>query len=187
MARLRSRAGAPRKLGPWLFAGVLVIFWALLAISGMDRFKAKDDRRQYTVPAAQLQGVTRLRIEGDPGDARGYVSTTRVVLQSTSDVTLSLHRRREGRRKGARAAAPASGSEPPLVAVREGDTLVLRWLPRGTHQYEKLVRPEEIETPLNSAGMQVIDRTGVFFSPIRDKWNLSKDMDVNYMLLAKRS
>lgn len=131
MARFRSRAGAPRKLGPWLFAGVFVMFWVLLAISGMDRFKAKDgDSRQYTVPAAQLQGVTRLRIEGDPGDARGYVPTTRVVLRSTSDVTLNLHLRREGRRKGARAATPAPGAEPPLVAVREGDTLVLRWLPR---------------------------------------------------------
>lgn len=131
MARFRSRAGAPRKLGPWLFAGVFVMFWVLLAISGMDRFKAEDgDSRQYTVPAAQLQGVTRLRIEGDPGDARGYVPTTRVVLRSTSDVTLNLHLRREGRRKGARAATPAPGAEPPLVAVREGDTLVLRWLPR---------------------------------------------------------
>lgn len=63
---------------------------------------------------------------------------------------------------------------------------ILRWLPRGTHQYEKLVRPEEIEKPLNAAGMTVIDRTGVFFSPFSNQWNLSKDMDVNYMLLAER-
>jgi 2-polyprenyl-6-hydroxyphenyl methylase/3-demethylubiquinone-9 3-methyltransferase len=63
---------------------------------------------------------------------------------------------------------------------------ILRWLPRGTHQYEKLVRPEEIETPLNAAGMNVIDRIGVFFNPLSNQWNLSKDMDVNYMLLAKR-
>jgi 2-polyprenyl-6-hydroxyphenyl methylase/3-demethylubiquinone-9 3-methyltransferase len=63
---------------------------------------------------------------------------------------------------------------------------VLRWLPRGTHQYEKLVKPEEIETPLNNAGMQVIDRTGVFYNPLSDSWNKSRDMDVNYMLLASR-
>lgn len=63
---------------------------------------------------------------------------------------------------------------------------ILRWLPRGTHQYEKLVRPEEIEGPLNSAGMQVIARTGVFFNPLQNQWNLSRDMDVNYMLLATR-
>jgi 2-polyprenyl-6-hydroxyphenyl methylase/3-demethylubiquinone-9 3-methyltransferase len=67
-----------------------------------------------------------------------------------------------------------------------GAEYVLRWLPRGTHQYEKLVRPEEIEQPLNAAGMTVIDRTGVFFNPLANQWSLSKDMDVNYMLLAER-
>ncbi|MBB3594266.1 2-polyprenyl-6-hydroxyphenyl methylase/3-demethylubiquinone-9 3-methyltransferase [Rhizobium sp. BK529] len=63
---------------------------------------------------------------------------------------------------------------------------VLRWLPRGTHQYEKLVRPEELEKPLTTNGFEIIDRTGVFFNPLANQWNLSKDMDVNYMLLAKR-
>ncbi len=63
---------------------------------------------------------------------------------------------------------------------------ILRWLPRGTHQYEKLVRPEEIERPLASSGLHIIHRTGVFFNPLQDRWNLSPDMDVNYMLLAKR-
>jgi len=64
---------------------------------------------------------------------------------------------------------------------------VLRWLPRGTHQYEKLVRPEEIEKPLAASGLTVTDRTGVFFNPLLDQWNLSKDMDVNYMLVARRA
>jgi len=68
-----------------------------------------------------------------------------------------------------------------------GAEYVLRWLPRGTHQYEKLVRPEEIERPLNAAGMQVTERTGVFFNPLQNQWNLSKDLDVNYMLVAERS
>lgn len=63
---------------------------------------------------------------------------------------------------------------------------VLRWLPRGTHQYEKLVRPEEIERPLSASGLTITERTGVFFSPFTNQWNLSRDMDVNYMLIAKR-
>jgi 2-polyprenyl-6-hydroxyphenyl methylase / 3-demethylubiquinone-9 3-methyltransferase len=67
-----------------------------------------------------------------------------------------------------------------------GAEYVLRWLPRGTHQYEKLVRPDEIEKPLNAAGMEIFQRTGVFFSPLTNSWNLSKDMDVNYMVVAKR-
>jgi 2-polyprenyl-6-hydroxyphenyl methylase/3-demethylubiquinone-9 3-methyltransferase len=63
---------------------------------------------------------------------------------------------------------------------------ILRWPPRGTHQYEKLVRPEEIEKPVADNGLSIIDRTGVFFNPLSNQWNLSKDMDVNYMMLAKR-
>ncbi len=67
-----------------------------------------------------------------------------------------------------------------------GAEYVLRWLPKGTHQYDKLVRPEEIEAPLSAAGMDIFTRTGVFFSPLTNSWNLSKDMDVNYMMVARR-
>ena len=64
---------------------------------------------------------------------------------------------------------------------------ILKWLPKGTHQYDKLVRPQELETPLNDADMQIIDRTGIFYNPLTDRWNHSRDMDVNYMILARRS
>jgi 2-polyprenyl-6-hydroxyphenyl methylase/3-demethylubiquinone-9 3-methyltransferase len=67
-----------------------------------------------------------------------------------------------------------------------GAEYVLKWLPRGTHQYEKLVRPEEIEAPLSASGMMVTEKTGVFFNPIQNQWNLSRDMDVNYMMVARR-
>ena len=67
-----------------------------------------------------------------------------------------------------------------------GAEYVLRWLPKGTHQYEKLVRPEEIETPLAASGMTITERTGVFFNPLQNQWNLSSDMDVNYMMVARR-
>ncbi|MBB4955733.1 2-polyprenyl-6-hydroxyphenyl methylase/3-demethylubiquinone-9 3-methyltransferase [Agrobacterium vitis] len=63
---------------------------------------------------------------------------------------------------------------------------VLRWLPRGTHQYEKLVRPEELEKPVLGAGMEVVEKTGVFFNPFLNQWNLSSDTDVNYMMLTRR-
>lgn len=72
-----------------------------------------------------------------------------------------------------------------LLAIFMAES-VLRWLPKGTHQYEKLVKPEELETPLNAEGMSVIDRTGVFYNVFQDRWNKSRDMDVNYMILASR-
>lgn len=63
---------------------------------------------------------------------------------------------------------------------------VLRWLPRGTHQYEKLVRPEEIRAPLSGEGLAILETRGVFYNLLRDQWQLSDDTDVNYMMLAER-
>ncbi len=63
---------------------------------------------------------------------------------------------------------------------------VLRWLPKGTHTYEKLVKPAELEQPITASGMTIVDRTGVFYNPVSDRWNFSNDMDVNYMMLAAR-
>ncbi len=63
---------------------------------------------------------------------------------------------------------------------------VLKWLPKGTHSYEKLVKPEELEAPITTSGMNIIDKTGVFYNPLRDSWDKSSDMDVNYMLVAER-
>ncbi|UES55043.1 bifunctional 2-polyprenyl-6-hydroxyphenol methylase/3-demethylubiquinol 3-O-methyltransferase UbiG [Roseibium aggregatum] len=68
-----------------------------------------------------------------------------------------------------------------------GAEYVLRWLPKGTHSYEKLVRPSEIEGPLQTSGLTMIDRCGVTYNPLTDTWARSRDMDVNYMLLAERA
>ncbi len=67
-----------------------------------------------------------------------------------------------------------------------GAEYVLRWLPRGTHSYDKLVRPEEVEDPLQAAGLTLLDRIGVVYDPLRDVWKESADTDVNYMVLATR-
>ncbi|MEL6200808.1 MAG: bifunctional 2-polyprenyl-6-hydroxyphenol methylase/3-demethylubiquinol 3-O-methyltransferase UbiG [Pseudomonadota bacterium] len=71
-----------------------------------------------------------------------------------------------------------------LLALFMAET-VLRWLPKGTHQYEKLVKPEELDAALADTGMEVFKRDGVFYNVLADEWRLSSDMDVNYMVVAK--
>lgn len=63
---------------------------------------------------------------------------------------------------------------------------VLRWLPKGTHTYDKFVTPEEITSILKRNNMQVKERSGVSYAPLEDKWKRSKDLSVNYMLLAEK-
>lgn len=71
-----------------------------------------------------------------------------------------------------------------LLAI-VGAEYVLRWLPRGTHEWRKFVRPSEIVSPLRRHGLSVTAMTGVAFDPLRDRWSLAPgDLDVNYMLAA---
>jgi len=67
-----------------------------------------------------------------------------------------------------------------------GAEYVLRWLPRGTHNYDKLVTPKELETAFSAASLSVIGETGIMYVPIADYWRTTTDMDVNYMMAAKR-
>ena len=67
-----------------------------------------------------------------------------------------------------------------------GAEYVLRWLPRGTHRWEKFVTPNELEAVLERYGLSVSDETGVIYNLIADRWQLSTDMDVNYMVVAER-
>ena len=72
-----------------------------------------------------------------------------------------------------------------LIAIF-GAEYVLRWMPRGTHHYKKLRRPDEIEQYLNSAGLAVLERTGVRINPFKRSLHLTQFMGVNYMLIAAR-
>jgi 2-polyprenyl-6-hydroxyphenyl methylase/3-demethylubiquinone-9 3-methyltransferase len=74
-----------------------------------------------------------------------------------------------------------------LALAIVGAEYVLRWVPRGTHQYSKFVKPDEAAGPLEAAGLTIIERVGVSYSPFADRWSLSGDLDVNYMLLAARA
>jgi 2-polyprenyl-6-hydroxyphenyl methylase / 3-demethylubiquinone-9 3-methyltransferase len=67
-----------------------------------------------------------------------------------------------------------------------GAEYVLRWLPRGTHQWDKFVTPQELESAIENTGLRVIGERGVIYNPFADRWQLSSDMDVNYMLVAAR-
>ena len=67
-----------------------------------------------------------------------------------------------------------------------GAEYVLRWLPRGTHQWSKFVTPDELTKHLLDNRLVVTEQSGVVYNPFADKWGLSTDMDVNYMVVAEQ-
>ncbi|MFZ5673310.1 MAG: bifunctional 2-polyprenyl-6-hydroxyphenol methylase/3-demethylubiquinol 3-O-methyltransferase UbiG [Pseudomonadota bacterium] len=67
-----------------------------------------------------------------------------------------------------------------------GAEYVLGWLPKGTHQWEKFITPDELEAWLTQSGLKQLDRTGVTYNPFSGEWRRARDMDVNYMLVAQK-
>ncbi|MEM9738986.1 MAG: bifunctional 2-polyprenyl-6-hydroxyphenol methylase/3-demethylubiquinol 3-O-methyltransferase UbiG [Pseudomonadota bacterium] len=67
-----------------------------------------------------------------------------------------------------------------------GAEYVLGWLPRGTHEWNKFLKPREIVSSLSEAGMTVRAPQGVSYNPLMDAWRLSGDTDVNYMIVSTR-
>ncbi|CCD84908.1 3-demethylubiquinone-9 3-O-methyltransferase [Bradyrhizobium sp. ORS 285] len=67
-----------------------------------------------------------------------------------------------------------------------GAEYVLRWLPRGTHEWSKFVTPDELTKYLLDNRLVITEQSGVVYSPFADRWSLSGDMDVNYMMVAEQ-
>jgi 2-polyprenyl-6-hydroxyphenyl methylase / 3-demethylubiquinone-9 3-methyltransferase len=68
-----------------------------------------------------------------------------------------------------------------------GAEYILRWLPRGTHRWEKFVTPNELEIAIEQSGLKVADEMGVVYNLFADRWQLSADTDVNYMMVAEKA
>ncbi|MEO1251126.1 MAG: bifunctional 2-polyprenyl-6-hydroxyphenol methylase/3-demethylubiquinol 3-O-methyltransferase UbiG [Pseudomonadota bacterium] len=74
-----------------------------------------------------------------------------------------------------------------LALAKVGAEYVLRWLPAGTHDPRKFVKPDEARSAFHRAGMNVTAEAGVTYNPLLDVWRISDDTSVNYMLTAIRA
>ena len=67
-----------------------------------------------------------------------------------------------------------------------GAEYIMRWLPRGTHDWKKFVRPSELARGLRRNRVSVDDISGLTFNPLSGEWKISNDMSVNYVLFGTR-
>lgn len=68
-----------------------------------------------------------------------------------------------------------------------GAEYVLRWLPKGTHQWEKFITPDELRAWLAENGLAVKQEMGVTYNPLSRQWRVSRDMDVNYLFVSQKA
>lgn len=64
---------------------------------------------------------------------------------------------------------------------------ILRWLPRGTHDWQKFVKPHELAGALRHAGLNVTEIAGVSYDPLADRWRIGRDTAVNYLMVAVKA
>jgi 2-polyprenyl-6-hydroxyphenyl methylase/3-demethylubiquinone-9 3-methyltransferase len=67
-----------------------------------------------------------------------------------------------------------------------GAEYVLRWMPRGTHDWRKFVTPEELDLSLRRHGLRMVERCGVALKPISRQWTISKDDSATYMQFHRK-
>jgi len=73
-----------------------------------------------------------------------------------------------------------------LALAKIGAEYVLRWVPAGTHDWRKFLKPEEIRDFLAGEPVLVRGPFGVAYSPLSDRWSLSADTDVNYLMTVEK-
>ena len=68
-----------------------------------------------------------------------------------------------------------------------GAEYILRWLPIGTHDWNKFLKPEELEEKLNKLKLSTKDISGLVFNPFSKKWKKSNDLSVNYIITVRKN
>ncbi len=68
-----------------------------------------------------------------------------------------------------------------------GAEYILRWLPIGTHDWNKFIKPEDLEKKLSLANFRTVDVKGLEFNPIFNKWKKSDNLSVNYIICSKKN
>jgi 2-polyprenyl-6-hydroxyphenyl methylase/3-demethylubiquinone-9 3-methyltransferase len=68
-----------------------------------------------------------------------------------------------------------------------GAEYILGWLPRGTHQWDRFIKPEDLARFVEAAGLEAPRFEGITYNPLRDVWSRNPDTDVNYLMSAKKA
>lgn len=74
-----------------------------------------------------------------------------------------------------------------LALAKFGAEYILRWLPIGTHDWDKFVKPSELATSLRKENVEILDIKGVVYNLLTGEWSTGKNLDMNYMAYGVRA
>jgi 2-polyprenyl-6-hydroxyphenyl methylase/3-demethylubiquinone-9 3-methyltransferase len=115
--------------------------------------------------------VLNMEVVEHVADPQGFITTCHDLLKSGGLMVCSTLNR---------------NAKSYLMAII-GAEHVMRWLPRGTHDWSKFVTPDELYALIRTAGLDPVDRKGMVFNPVAWRWSLSeRDLSVNYVTASVR-
>jgi 2-polyprenyl-6-hydroxyphenyl methylase / 3-demethylubiquinone-9 3-methyltransferase len=155
------------------------------------------DAAERNIPVARLHTAqSGLAIDYRHGTAEDLVAAgerfdvvlNMEVIEHVPDPAAYLAACRELMRPGGMMICSTINRNPKsyLMAV-VGAERVMRWLPRGTHDWRRFITPDELFALLRGAGLAPVDRKGFVFDPLAWHWRLSdRDLSVNYVTVSLR-
>ena len=155
------------------------------------------DAAQRNIPVAELHAAqsgltidyrhTTAEALADTGERFDVVLNMEVV-EHVADPSAYLSRCADLLRPGGLMIASTLNRNPKsyLFAIL-GAEYILRWLPKGTHDWQKFITPDELLAMLKDAGFEPLDKKGMVFNPLTQSWFLSdRDLSVNYVTASRR-
>ena len=136
----------------------------------------RQRRKNLAATGARFDAVLAMEVIEHVTDVEGFVKTACAMVRPGSDE----------RPPGLFFAATLNRTLKSFALAIVGAEYVLRWIPKGTHQWEKFVTPGELAQAMEAGGVEVIGRTGIVYHPLIDEWRSSPDMAVNYMVAGER-
>ena len=158
------------------------------SVVGADPSDANIEGAKHHAEAGELTIDYRCTTAEDLADAgeRFDLVLAMEVVEHVADMPLFVRRCAEMvKPDGLMIAATLNRTLKSFALAIVGAEYILRWLPVGSHQWEKFVTPNELEIAMEQGGLCVTGQQGVIYNILADRWQLSSDTDVNYMLTAE--
>lgn len=149
-------------------ATALAVARAHAAAQGLAIDYRDDDAGDLATRDRRFDAVLALEVVEHAADPALFVATAARLVKPGGALVLSTINR-----------TPKA-----YAAAIIGAEYLLRWLPRGTHQYRKFRRPSELARDVRAAGLMVGDISGLGYTPWRDRWQQTSDLGINYLLFA---